>query len=115
MSSPSSEPSASPLWCAGKTSAAGSRKVYADSPAPKVPENPFKCSSTAELSHRRDQLGLLGILAPVTGHDKCVVAVLYALFLWSSASKRSKVTATFRVLISPVLSRDNCVSTNTWK
>jgi hypothetical protein len=24
-------------------------------------------------------LGLLGILAPVTGHDKCVVALLYAL------------------------------------
>jgi hypothetical protein len=30
----------SPLWCAGKTSSAGSQKVYADSPAPTVRKNP---------------------------------------------------------------------------
>jgi hypothetical protein len=32
--------------CASKTSSAGSQKVYADSPAPKVRKNPFKYSST---------------------------------------------------------------------
>ena len=39
MSLFSSEPAVSPLWCAGKTSSAGSQKVYADSPAPKVRKN----------------------------------------------------------------------------
>jgi|SRR5580704_11636728 hypothetical protein len=46
MSFFSSEPAVSPLWCAGKTSSAGSQKVYANSPAPKVRKNLFKYSST---------------------------------------------------------------------
>src|ERR1700723_2961563 len=46
MSFFSSEPAVSPLWCAGKTSSAGSQRWYAGSLAPKVRKNPFKCSST---------------------------------------------------------------------